>query len=65
MATLEDAGKQTEAEKLDSWRANELRRRGFDEHAVELLVQVQVDLHEVDYLLGRGCPHGVAVSILY
>lgn len=58
------AERPTERENLDRWRAAQLARLGFDEHAVELLVAVEADLHDVARLLNNGCPHATALLIL-
>lgn len=63
MEMLEDTGP-TEKQRLDLWRTRELEKRGFEGHAVELLVLAQVDLHDVDRLLQAGCPHTTALMIL-
>lgn len=65
MAMLEEeAVRPTESEKLDAYRAEELAKRGFDEHDVELLVASQVSLHDVNRLLDLGCPHTLVLLIL-
>jgi hypothetical protein len=47
------------------WRAESLRRAGFDsEAALELAFSQHVDLHSAIGLVKRGCPPATAVRIL-
>jgi hypothetical protein len=56
---------ETETERVERWRADELMRAGFDPAAaVELAVCLDVDLHSAIGLLERGCPADLAVQIL-
>ncbi len=56
---------ETELERVERWRADELVRAGFGyDDAVELARRPDVDLHEAIGLLERGCPPAVAVLIL-
>jgi hypothetical protein len=56
---------ETETERVERWRAEELMRAGFDPAAaVELACCFEVDLHSAIDLLERGCPADLAVRIL-
>ena len=56
---------ETEVERVERWRADELVRAGYGyEDAVELAGRADVDLHEAIGLLERGCPADLAVLIL-
>jgi hypothetical protein len=47
------------------WRAETLRRAGFDsEAALELAFSLHVDLHAAVGLVKRGCPPATALRIL-
>jgi hypothetical protein len=56
---------ETEAERIERWRAEELERAGYEPiHAAELAARQDVDLHLAVDLLERGCPVETAVRIL-
>ena len=56
---------ETEAERIERWRAGELERAGYDaDDAAELAARPYVDLHLAVELLERGCPAGTALRIL-
>jgi hypothetical protein len=56
---------ETEAERIERWRAEELERAGYDAaHAAELATRQDVDLHRAVDLLERGCPVDTALRIL-
>ena len=56
---------ETEQERVERWRADELMRAGFDPTAaVELASRFDIDLHRATELLGRGCSPELAVQIL-
>jgi hypothetical protein len=56
---------ETETERVERWRAEELMRAGFaPTAAVELAACFDVDLHSAIDLLERGCPADLAVRIL-
>jgi hypothetical protein len=56
---------ETEHERVERWRAEELLRAGFDPAAaIELAQRFDVDLHAATELVDRGCPHELAVKIL-
>jgi hypothetical protein len=56
---------ETEIERIEQWRAQELCRAGFgpiDAHRIA--ARHDVDLHTAIELIGRGCPHELALRIL-
>ena len=56
---------ETEAERIERWRADELERAGYDSNAAgELAARPDVDLHLAVELLERGCPAETALRIL-
>ena len=56
---------ETEGERIERWRAEELERAGYDElEAAELAGRLDIDLHLAVELLGRGCPQKTALRIL-
>jgi hypothetical protein len=56
---------ETEAERIERWRAEELERAGYDQvNAAELATRQDVDLHLAVGLLERGCPVDTALRIL-
>jgi hypothetical protein len=56
---------QTEQERIERWRADELIRAGFDpEQAMTLAMRHDIDLHTAASLLERGCPPDLALRIL-
>jgi hypothetical protein len=56
---------ETESERIERWRAEELERAGYGaEEAVELASRSYVDLHLAVGLLQRGCPTETALRIL-
>jgi hypothetical protein len=56
---------ETEAERIELWRAEELERAGYDPvDAGELAARHDVDLHLAVGLLERGCPADTALRIL-
>ena len=56
---------ETELERVERWRAEELVRAGYDvDAALELSLRPDVDLHAAIGLLERGCPPALAVRIL-
>jgi hypothetical protein len=60
-----ESGRETEEERVLSWRAAELARAGFDAcTAIELAMVPHVDLHRATWLLRKGCPPDTAVRIL-
>jgi len=64
MTAVEDIV-ETELERVERWRAEELMRAGYDPAgAVELAARLDVDLHAATGLLERGCPVELALQIL-
>ena len=56
---------ETEAERVERWRAEELERAGYDLSAAAILAASPgVDLHLAVDLLALGCPQDTAVQIL-
>jgi hypothetical protein len=56
---------ETEQERVERWRAEELMRAGYDPAgAAELATRGDVDLHRAIQLLERGCPADLALQIL-
>jgi hypothetical protein len=48
-----------------SWRAERLRRAGFDQACAETIAgQLDTDLHALLELVEKGCPPHLAVRIL-
>jgi hypothetical protein len=65
MAAAELTKQETEKERIERWRAEELVRAGFEPAAASLLAgRADVDLHYAADLLRRGCPPAVALDIL-
>ena len=56
---------ETEAERVERWRAEELERAGYDLSAAAMLAaSSDVDLHLAIDLLRKGCDQDVAMQIL-
>ncbi len=56
---------ETELDRVERWRADELMRAGFDpSSAVELAARLDVDLHRATELVDRGCSPELALQIL-
>ena len=56
---------ETESERVERWRAEELERAGYDLSAAAVLAASSaVDLHLAIDLLHWGCPQDVAMQIL-
>lgn len=56
---------ETELERVERWRADELMRAGYDPAAaLELAAAPHVDLHAATALLEHGCPADLARRIL-
>jgi hypothetical protein len=56
---------ETEMERVEHWRAEELVRAGFDpSDAVALAARHDIDLHFAIELLEQGCPYETAIDIL-
>jgi hypothetical protein len=64
MAVVEEIV-ETELERVERWRTDELMRAGFDpSSAVELAARLDVDLHAATALVDRGCTPELALQIL-
>jgi len=56
---------ETELERVERWRADELARAGFNpDQASRLAARPDIDLHRAVELVERGCPPELAVQIL-
>jgi len=56
---------ESEVERVERWRAEELERAGYNpEAAFELALRSDVDLHAAVALVERGCPPELALQIL-
>lgn len=56
---------ETESERIERWRAEELERAGYShDEAIELAGRPYVDLHLAIELIARGCSPDIAVRIL-
>jgi hypothetical protein len=56
---------ETEAERVQRWRIQELERAGYTaDQAAELASRAHVDLHRAVELLAAGCPVDLALRIL-
>jgi hypothetical protein len=56
---------ETEQERVERWRLEELVRAGFDPAAAaELAPRFDIDLHNAIELIDRGCPPALAFEIL-
>lgn len=57
--------RQTEEDRVLTWRREELERAGYDERIAEILSELRyVDLHLATHLLRHGCPAETALKIL-
>jgi hypothetical protein len=55
----------TELERIERWRAEELERAGYDRKQAALIAaRHDVDLHSAVDLVRQGCPHDLALEIL-
>jgi hypothetical protein len=56
---------ETELERVERWRADELMRAGYDPAgAADLAARLDIDLHTATDLLERGCSPELALQIL-
>jgi hypothetical protein len=56
---------QSEVERIERWRAEELERAGYEPRAAgRLAVRHDIDLHFAIELLARGCAPALALRIL-
>jgi hypothetical protein len=55
----------TELERIEQWRSEELERAGYSVRAAATIAaRHDVDLHLAIDLIANGCPHEVALQIL-
>ena len=55
----------TEMERVEHWRAEELIRAGYSPtDAVALAARHDIDLHRAITLISQGCPYELAIEIL-
>lgn len=63
--TTEHLIPETETERVEQWRAQELERAGYGPRdAAQLAQRGDVDLHYAIELVERGCTHELAMRIL-
>jgi hypothetical protein len=56
---------ETESERVERWRTEELIRVGFDpDIAAVMAIEPGIDLHTAIDLIERGCPPNLAAQIL-
>jgi hypothetical protein len=56
---------ETEIERIEQWRAEELERAGYEPRAAATIAaRHDIDLHKAVDLLRQGCPAELAVQIL-
>ena len=56
---------ETELERVERWRADELMRAGFDPAtAIAVATRLDIDLHRARELVDRGCSPELALQIL-
>jgi hypothetical protein len=64
-ATEQQLLMQSEIERIERWRAEELERAGYEPRAAgRLAVRHDIDLHFAVELLSRGCEPALALRIL-
>lgn len=65
MMTAAETTFETEIERIERWRSEELERAGYAANdAAELAARHDVDLHRATELLAAGCPPDLALRIL-
>ena len=65
MAAAETTTSETEQERIERWRADELERAGYEPSAASLLAaRFDVDLHFAIDLVRNGCNPELALQIL-
>jgi hypothetical protein len=66
MATAElQVVRETELDRVESWRTEELIRAGYNPtDAIALAARHDIDLHAAVELLDKGCPIELAIDIL-
>jgi hypothetical protein len=62
---VEDFQQAPEVERVYRWRGTRLSRLGLDEELTDILAaEPGFSVHELERLLGKGCPLGTALRIL-
>jgi len=65
MTAAELKNKETEQQRIERWRAEELERAGYEPSAARTLAgRADVDLHYAIDLIRAGCQHELALQIL-
>ena len=65
MSTADIVSEETEEQRIERWRSDELERAGYDPRsAAEVARRHDVDLHRAVDLLKGGCPPDLALKIL-
>ena len=65
MPATEITRPETEVERIERWRRQELERAGYPtEAAAEIAIRLDIDLHQAVQLLERGCSADIAARIL-
>jgi hypothetical protein len=65
MPRAADVHEQTEIERVERWRLQELERAGYPTRSAEALAaRHDIDLRRAVEMLERGCPPELAVKIL-
>jgi hypothetical protein len=65
MATADVLFDETEEQRIERWRCDELERAGYDRgSAAQLARRSDVDLHMAVKLIQRGCSPELALKIL-
>jgi len=65
MAAADLEVRETEIERIERWRAEELERAGYDARDAQKLAQRHdVDLHRAVDLIRHGCSPDLALAIL-
>lgn len=65
MSTADIVYEETEEQRIERWRSEELERAGFDPRAAaELARRHDIDLHRAVDMLKCGCPPDLALKIL-
>jgi hypothetical protein len=65
MPAAQHIAEETEQERIERWRAEELVRGGYDpEQAMALAVRHDIDIRSAIQLLARGCTAELALQIL-
>ena len=63
-AEIQEVG-ETEVQRVEHWRAEELIRGGYTAtDAVALAARHDIDLHRAVELIALGCPYELAIDIL-